>query len=124
MPQPARRAQGPEIFRLKRALPCFIACLLALPLTSMAADQANDQHQDSSHPLLELARERERTRALAARSSSDSSGVREAQHQIDQAHVPKDEECARSMGAPHFANLYAQLAVARTAEGDFTVPLA
>lgn len=119
MPQPARRTQGSEIFRLKRAPPCILACLLALPLAGTAADQASDQHQVATHPLLELARERERTRALTARGISDSSAVREAQHQIDQAHVPKDEACARSMGAPHFANLYAQLAAARTAEGDF-----
>jgi lipoprotein NlpI len=105
---------------LKRVLTGLVACLLALPLASVAADQTKDQSEHSAHPLLELARERERTRALTARGIADSSGVREAQHQIDQAHVPTDEECARNMGAPHFASLHAQLAVARTAEGDFT----
>lgn len=115
MPLAARRAQGPEIHGLKKSL--FIVLMLgALAAPGFSAGK------DSGQPLLDLAREREVERA---RESEDrrlgypgATGLREALHQRDQARVPADEDCARSMGASRFAALHAEVALARTGEGD------
>ncbi len=75
----------------------------------------------TTHPLLDLAREREeeRAREQASRGFGGNSGLSEALHQREQGRVPSDEECAHSMGAARFANLHIQVAAARTGEGDF-----
>jgi lipoprotein NlpI len=113
MPLVARRSQGIESLRLKRAL---IHCLFGLALlpAANAADAAK-----SDHPLLEMARARALKSGDAPRSAPGVSGVREAEHQLEQAHVPPDGECAGSLGATRYADLYANVAGARGGEGDF-----
>jgi lipoprotein NlpI len=107
MPFAARRPQGPEDDRLN-ARTAFIALLL-LPLAAMAADV---------HPLLDFARERAETRDRDARNIGRAAGVAEAEHAIAQAHVPPEAECARTLGAQRYADLYTQLAGEKAAVGD------
>lgn len=106
MPLVARRPQGPEVHRLSVRL-AFIALLF--PLGAAAAD---------AHPLLDFARERAETRERDARNIATSSGITEAQHAIDQARVPAEADCARSLGAQRYADLYTQLAGEKTSVGD------
>ena len=117
MPLAARRPQGPESHGLKRLL-LIVVALLAHPASGMAADV------DAAHPLLDLARERETERAREEATGPhgfDGSGhLREALHRREQARVPPDEECARTMGAARYAQLHSFVANARTAEGDYT----
>jgi lipoprotein NlpI len=90
---------------------------LAAPVTAVSVDS-------TGHPLLELARElelkRERDRKEDAPGYPGATGLREALHRREQARVPGDEECASSLGASRFSMLHIEVAVARTAEGDFT----
>lgn len=72
-----------------------------------------------SHPLLDYARERDSKRE-PPKGASQPSGVRTAEHAIEQAHVPPAAECAASLGAARFAQLYTELGAARGLDGDFT----
>jgi lipoprotein NlpI len=108
MPQPARRPQGPQDHRLKRATSAWLALLLALPATAAATD----------HPLLELARARANTPGKVERGASDGSAVHEARHALEQAHVPTDTDCAAAIGAARFAELHVQLAASNAEAGD------
>ena len=47
------------------------------------------------------------------------SGVPAALHAIEQSHPPASADCARSLGAQRFAELYGSLGAARSAVGDF-----
>lgn len=114
MPHPARRAQGPEVFRLNRAwrvIPVSLALLAAGP--AFAAD-------DSGHALLVIARERqqdpERHELTIAAGVAQ---LREADHALERAHAPADDECAASLGARRFAQLHGAVGVARSFTGDF-----
>lgn len=89
--------------------------LLALP-ASAADFQAK---KDSAHPLLELARARESTRDKKQHAAPGASDLREALHQLEQAHAPADADCAGSIGAARYAGLYVDLAFSRSSEGDF-----
>jgi len=100
---------------LNRALPALVALCIALPIG--AADVATPK--DSAHPLLGLARERERTRDKTPRGAPAAADLREAEHQLQQAHAPRDEDCAGSVGATRFAGLHIQLGQLRSGEGDF-----
>ena len=107
MPLAARRPQGPEVDRLS-ARTALIALLL-LPLAAAAADV---------HPLLDFARERAETRDRDTRNIGRAAGVAEAEHTIEQARVPPEAECAHSLGAQRYADLYTQLAGEKAAVGD------
>ena len=115
MPDTARRPEEPESARLKRVLPALLSIWLALP--AGAADAG--ARKDSSHPLLELARELETSRDKTPRGAPGTDNLREVAHQLQQASPPKDEECAGSIGARRYADLYLLLGSARSAEGDF-----
>jgi len=113
MPLVARRPQGIESLRLKRTLIHLLAYLALLPGTSEAQDGT------SAHPLLEMARERALKGGTLPRSTPGVSGVHEAEHQLEQARVPPDDQCAGSLGATLFADLHANVAGARGGAGDF-----
>lgn len=71
------------------------------------------------HPLLEFARHRDVAgRPDSARDFTSRSDLREAQHALDQARLPPESECARSLGAQRYADLYTYLAAKRSALGD------
>jgi lipoprotein NlpI len=89
--------------------------LVALPAGAVDAEAP----EDSAHPLLALARERERTRDKTPRGAPGAAELREAEHQLQQAHAPADEECAGSIGATRYAALHIQLGQLRSGEGDF-----
>jgi lipoprotein NlpI len=105
------------------------ACLLIVALAAAGAAAAGKTTAASSNqagsagpasrPLLALAREREIERAMEGALAPATSGLREAEHQRDQARVPRDEDCAASLGATRFSELHSSVAVARQAEGDF-----
>ena len=114
MPLVAWRNQEPESTCLKHALPITLACLLgwsgSLPAT---ADSAG-------HPLLDLARERQPARSLTMRTTPGSPELHQAEHALEQAHVPPDAECARSLGATRFADLHVDVGAGRVGQGDFS----
>ena len=117
MPLAARRAQGPESHRLKRVLLLSLAALLAHPMPVTGGEDP----AALKLPLLERARQLENERARnsgSARQVSGSGALREAQHQLQQAHVPT-ADCARSLGAPRFAYLHADVGQARAIDGDY-----
>jgi lipoprotein NlpI len=96
---------------LKRAAQRLLALLAFLPALAGAAN--ND------HPLLELARQLERTRDVTTHGAIDGAQLREARHLLERARAPADADCASSMGAARYANLYIELAGAQAAAGDF-----
>jgi lipoprotein NlpI len=87
---------------------CLLALLFASPTLAAAAD----------HPLLELARAREADGDGIRFGASDDAPVREARHQLEQAHPPDDASCAGTMGAARFAELHIRLAAAQNDAGD------
>jgi len=91
----------------------ILVCLLALPVSPPAAAG------DSEHPLLDLAHELQRTRKVKLRVAPGAPVLRQAEHALEQAHVPTDEACAGSLGAARFADLHMDVGAARTAQGDF-----
>jgi lipoprotein NlpI len=91
-----------------------VAILLLCALASVAPDVATA----GPHPLLDYARARDSKREMP-KGASPQSGVRMAQHAIDQAHVPPAAECAASLGAARFAGLYSALGAALGTDGDF-----
>jgi lipoprotein NlpI len=86
-----------------------IVCLL--PLGAAAGE-------DATHPLLDYARERAGTRERDVRNIAATAGVAEARHALEQGRVPPEAECARSLGAQRYANLYTELAGEQAAIGD------
>jgi lipoprotein NlpI len=100
---------------LKRLLPVICAAAMALPAAAAGSGDA----AKSDRPLLAYAREREKARAAEAPAGARESGVPEALHQREQARVPRDEDCAGSLGAARFAAIHSDVAIARQAEGDF-----
>lgn len=115
MPQSAWRPARPEVTRLIRVLVASLALLLSVP-----APAADDVDLDLMHPLLQFARERDRTRDRKPRPPPTGvAGLKEAQHQLSQANPPKAGECAGSVGAAIYASLYAEVSAARAAEGDY-----
>lgn len=112
MPLAARRAERPEDDGLNARIP-ILAALLLLPLATMPA--AAD---DATHPLLEFARKRSPDRDRDMRNIAGTSGVAEAEHALAQGRVPPEAQCAQSLGAQRYANLYTELAAERAAVGD------
>lgn len=116
MPQPARRPARAEVARLIRVLAASLALLVAAPALTAGADP----DLDLMHPLLQYARERERTRDRKPRPPpSGVAELKEAQHQLSQSNPPKPGECAGSLGAAVYAALYDQVGSARSSEGDY-----
>jgi lipoprotein NlpI len=91
----------------------LLLCLLALPVCATPADDY------SEHPLLDLARELQQTRKVRLRVAPGAPMLRQAEHALEQAHVPTDEACAGSLGATRFADLHMDIGAARTGQGDF-----
>jgi len=88
--------------------------MLALPgIDARAAAETSDR------PLLAYARERESMRVEQDPGRARPSGLNEAEHQRAQSRVPKDEDCAGSLGAARFAEIHAEVAIARQEDGDF-----
>ena len=114
MPLAAWWHQGIESLRLKHALAVIVACLLALPAAGASADR-----EASDHPLLDLARELQQTRKPDLRVAPGAPELRQAEHSLAQAKPPADDACAGSIGALRFADLHADLALARAGQGDF-----
>jgi lipoprotein NlpI len=80
---------------------------------------AHADAEEAVHPLLELAREQ-----MAKKDPDDlpppgASGVRGAERALEQARVPPEADCARSLGAPRFAALHTRLGDERFEVGDF-----
>ncbi len=92
--------------------PGLLASLLlaAAPTAAVAAG--------ATHPLLELARERQARQYEGARPTPFGSSAREMRHSLEQARVPRDEDCAASVGAPRFAELHASAAATLSGDGD------
>jgi lipoprotein NlpI len=93
---------------------CVLALLLLLPAWAGAGAGAGADER----PLLELARKREATRDPSGTGAADGTAVREARHQLEQAHAPDDANCPTSMGAARFALLHGELAGAYADAGD------
>ena len=93
----------------------LVACLLALPAPGAAAEAAT-----ADHPLLDLARDLQKTRKPELRLAPGSPELRQAEHELAQAKAPADEVCAGSIGASRFAGLHVDIALARTGLGDFS----
>jgi lipoprotein NlpI len=73
---------------------------------------------DATHPLLDLARERQMRQYAGPRAAPSGLVAREALHTLEQAHVPDDSACAGSVGALRFSQLHAEVGVALSGEGD------
>jgi lipoprotein NlpI len=86
----------------------IVALLFLSPLAAVA----------DVHPLLDYAQERAETRDRDTRNIGRAAGVAEAEHAIEQGGVPPEAECARSLGAQRYADLYTQLAGEKSAVGD------
>ena len=118
MPFTPGRPQGIESHRLKHASAIVLVWLLALPVSQgVAAHESGEQSAD--HPLLDLARELQKTRKPDLRVAPGSPGLKQAEHALAQAQAPADAECAGRIGATRFADLHIDLAIARTGQGDF-----
>jgi lipoprotein NlpI len=113
VPLAARRTAEPESIRLKRALPLVLWCLLGFAGPLPAANSAD-------HPLLEFARERQKTRQPDLRATPGAPELRQAEHALEQARAPADAECGRSLGATRFADLHMDVGAARVGQGDFS----
>jgi len=111
MPIIAWRAQGPANSRLIRPVVVWLA-FAWLPALAAAGDA-------TSHPLLDLVRERAATHAGTSQGAPLISGVPEAEHALAQAHLPNESECAASLGAARYAELYSNLGAARSVDGDY-----
>lgn len=96
------------------------ALLLALPLSAQPAHpSAPRAAATASHPLLEYAREQERERTRArTRVVIGDADLREARHQIEQAQVPDDTQCAASIGAARYAELHLRLGATHASLGE------
>jgi lipoprotein NlpI len=73
----------------------------------------------ADHPLLDFARLREATRAHSERNIASRKDLLEARHALEQGRVPPEAECAGSLGAQRYADLYTMLASSQASVGDF-----
>jgi len=112
MPFAGWRPQETESLRLIRAS-SILVCLLGLSISPAALTA------DSPHPLLDLARELQKARKPTLRTAPGAPELRQAEHALEQAKVPPDEQCARSLGATRYADLHVDLGSARVGQGDF-----
>jgi lipoprotein NlpI len=94
---------------VKTRLATLITLLLLAPLAAAA---------QALHPLLDFARSRADTHQHSERNIASRSDLLEAEHALQQGRVPSAAECAGSLGAQRYADLYTTLAAARSALGD------
>jgi lipoprotein NlpI len=94
-----------------KARRAFLAALLLSAPLIVAAGQAN-------RPLLDFARTRAETHQHSERNIASRAGLREAEHALERGRAPPASECAGSLGAQRYADLYTTLAAARAALGD------
>ncbi len=92
----------------------LLACMVPLPAR---AAQAPEPEQGDS-PLLALARTAWEKRKPDDLPMPGNDDVRATEHEIAQARVPPDAQCARGLGAQRFAVLHLRLGHARLATGD------
>jgi len=92
----------------------ILVCVLGLAMAPAAFTA-----DTSEHPLLDLARELQKTRKSALRTTPGAPELRQAEHALEQAKAPSDEECARMLGATRFADLHVDVGSARAGQGDF-----
>jgi lipoprotein NlpI len=92
----------------RRAALCAAFLLVAAPCLRAAAP----------HPLLDFAHEHAAKRE-APHGASAQSGLKAAQHALEEANAPAAGQCAESIGATRFAELHSEIATSRSAEGDF-----
>ena len=94
------------------------AFILALALLLAVTAGAEDVRL---HPLLAMARDRAANSSTKAppRPAMMQTLVATNEHAIERSHVPPAPECAQSIGARRFADLYLDLAQARSANGDY-----
>ena len=97
--------------RLNQLRAVLVSCVIG---GAQAAD-----YETGQHPLLDLARTLETSREPPTTRGYYAPELRAAEHALEQAHVPADEDCARSLGASVYADLHVDLARAREAKGDF-----
>jgi lipoprotein NlpI len=90
----------------------------------LAAGAGAQDYQAGKHPLLDLARELQSERKPRVHFNYNAQGTRAAEHALQQARPPRDEDCARSLGASVFAGLHVDLGEARKAKGDFAGAIA
>ena len=106
--------KGLKVIRLKRAADAFVARVCSLLLPGMP-----ERGRRRSSAARAGARTR---RPRASPTARDARRVRRRARpntQLEQAHAPADAECARSLGAPRFADLHARAGAARAGDGDF-----
>jgi lipoprotein NlpI len=105
-----------------KARHAIFAGLLLAPLVAAAGPAASDAPATAgaTHPLLEFAHRYEEEQEHAERYIASRSRLREAEHALEQGRVPPESDCARSLGAQRYADLYTTLAAARAADGDLT----
>ena len=114
----ARRHQGIESFRLKRAaLPAIVACLLAMP--AAGAPRGTPQ-PPTIRCSISRANCRRTAQARPARGVPARPNLRQAEHALAQAHVPADAECAAASARRASPTLHSDLA-ARTHEPTVTL---
>jgi tetratricopeptide (TPR) repeat protein len=87
-----------------------LACAFAWLLICADGIAADD------FPVLALAREMSTNDALAP--SFDTRELRHAEHTLEQARPPADEDCAHSLGASTYAQLHLNVATALQARGE------
>ena len=98
--------------RLNRLQALLVSCVIG-------ASAHAAEYETGQHPLLDLARTLETSREPATSRDYYAPELRAAEHALEQAHAPPDEDCARSLGASVYADLYVDLGRAREAKGDF-----
>ena len=96
-----------------------LLALLAVLASLASAASVTVTAASSDHPLLERARQLERTRDVTTHGAIDGGQLRESRHVLERAQPPADAECANSIGAARYADLYIELAGAQAAAGDF-----
>jgi tetratricopeptide (TPR) repeat protein len=77
------------------------------------------EYESGEHPLLDLARALEATRKPQPNRRYYAPELRASEHALEQAQPPADADCARSIGASVYADLYLDLAGALEARGEF-----
>ncbi len=98
--------------------------LAAALILACAALPAQAAPPESDQPLLTLARTQWEKQSPDDLPTPGNDAVRAAEHELAQARVPPDAECAHSLGAQRFASLHLRLGKARQDAGEFAAAAA
>lgn len=90
----------------------------AAEIPATTATPAAASEADASHPLLEYARRYQQEHDLGERYVASRSPLRNAELALEQGRVPPESECARSLGAQRYAELYTAVAGSKASAGD------